>query len=103
MFITAGSGYGAAITAATSNATAIAMTLGPHWTKLPRSCARSAGTTSIGKDGGHEEDERVQQGENAQPRGGLADQVGRERGREPASRRVARIGAQESHVLVHAS
>ena len=50
MFIAVGSDRrGLRITAATSNATAIAITPGPHCRKLPKKRARSAGKSRAGK------------------------------------------------------
>ena len=54
------------------------------------------------KDSGHEEDERVQQGEDAEAFGRLAEQIDRESRRDPSSGRVTRVGGHESDVLVHA-
>jgi hypothetical protein len=53
------------------------------------------------EDAGQEEDERVQQGEDAKALCGLAEQVGRQRRRDPACVGGAGIGAQQGDVLVH--
>src|SRR5881409_2443814 len=54
------------------------------------------------KDSGHEEDKRVQQGEDAEASGRLAEQIDRESRRDPSSGRVTRVRVHESEVLVHA-
>src|SRR6185437_6944342 len=53
------------------------------------------------KDPGHEEDERVQQGQDAEASGRLAEQIEREPRRDRASGRVTRVRVHESDVLVH--
>ena len=50
---------------------------------LPRNRARSSGNQQRGEDSGHEEDERVQQGEDAEASGGLLEQIERETQRGP--------------------
>src|SRR6266699_4049019 len=54
------------------------------------------------KDSGHEEDKRVQQGEDAEASGRLAEQIERESRRDRSSGRVTRVRVHESDVLVHA-
>ena len=89
------------ITAATTNATAIPITPGPHWRKLPRNWARSSGISSAGKDPGHEEDERVQQGESAEAAGGLLEQVDRKTQRASAGGRIACRGVHKGDLMVY--
>src|SRR5207249_7273536 len=55
-----------------------------------------------GKDSGHEEDERVQQGQDAEASGRLAEQIDRESRRDPASGGITRVRVHEGDVLVHA-
>src|SRR5947199_2050114 len=100
MFIAAGSGTRALrVTTATSSATTIPITLGPHCRKLPRESRPLAREHQRRKDSGHE---RVQQGEDAEACGGLAEQIDRESRRDPSSGRVTRVRVHESDVLVHA-
>src|SRR6266699_3161828 len=54
------------------------------------------------KDSGHEEDKRVQQGEDAEASGRLAEQIERESRRDRSSGRVTRVRVHEGDVLVHA-
>src|SRR5207247_5312559 len=55
-----------------------------------------------GKDSGHEEDERVQQGQDAEASGRLAEQIDRESRRDRASGGITRVRVHEGDVLVHA-
>src|SRR5207247_9752254 len=54
-----------------------------------------------GKDSGHEEDERVQQGQDAEASGRLAEQIDRESRRDRASGGITRVRVHEGDVLVH--
>ena len=54
------------------------------------------------EDAGHEEDERVQQGEDAEAPGRLAEQIGRQSRRDRSRRPRRRVGGHEGDVLVHA-
>ena len=89
----------ARITAATSNATPIPITPGPT-----AGSSRGIGPALPGqqrrKDPGHEEDERVQQGEGAEPLGGAgADR--RETQRASAGGRIACLGVHEGDLMVY--
>src|SRR5207302_5953153 len=54
-----------------------------------------------GKDSSHEEDERVQQGEDAEATSRLVEQIDRESRRDRASGGITRVRMHEGDVLVH--
>ena len=76
----------------TTAATAIEITPGTQFSGFPQNRARSS-EEQVGEEAGHEEREGVQQGENAKPAGGLAENLRREPARANASGRGTRLAA----------
>ena len=70
--------------------------------EAPQESGPVAGEQQRREDAGHEEGERVQQGEDAKALGGLAQQIGGETRRDVRGRRAPAVGAHQSDVLLHA-
>ncbi len=69
--------------------------------KLPRKSGSLLREQQCRKDPGHEEDERVEQGESAKAAGGLLEQVERETQRASAGGRIACRGVHEGDLMVY--